>query len=74
MSNLNVLAELDIKKVADLQLKLAVLSGEPWAIKHAQGMTIIIPSNDKTLDPEEEMKRRGIPIPVVASEDLENDR
>lgn len=71
MPNLNAIAELDVKKIADIQLKLAVLSGEPWAIKHAQGMTIIIPPSEKNIDPEEEMKRRGIPIPKILSEDLD---
>jgi hypothetical protein len=72
MSNLNTLANLDVKKIADIQLKLAILSGEPWAIKHAQGMTINLPLDNKTLDPEEEMKRKGIPIPIIACEDVDD--
>ena len=66
-----MLTEKQTLKLAHLQLQLAIINGEQWAIKQAISSPLIVINNNIGTDPEAEMRRRGIPIPTVDSQDLD---
>ena len=50
---------------------IKLLSSNVYGIKEDANPAVVINNNDETKDFDEELKKRGIPIPVIQSEDLD---